>query len=160
MRAISQRMAPPDQTVRPSFEQVSIPSPSLQAQEKRIAESMQYFFAEWSSTGTGDYPDKVRQPDFPRRCAVRGRPAAPAPPAATPPPCFQALRRIRAVASMSPALAVVNLARIEVVRKWDYRHFGAQCLLVAHSRHRPGQPARPLIGEHLSPPGAKLGGGK
>ncbi len=32
---------------------------------------------------------------------------------------------------MSPALAVVNLARIEVVRKWDYRHFGAQCLLVA-----------------------------
>jgi len=34
---------------------------------------------------------------------------------------------------MSPALAVVNLARIEVVRKWDYRHFGAQCLLVAHS---------------------------
>ncbi len=32
---------------------------------------------------------------------------------------------------MSPALAVVNLARIEVVRKWDYRYFGAQCLLVA-----------------------------
>src|SRR5260370_13098851 len=30
---------------------------------------------------------------------------------------------------MIPALAVVNLARIEVVRKWDYRHFGAQCLL-------------------------------
>src|SRR6266436_1208277 len=35
-------------------------------------------------------------------------------------------------AAVAPALAVVNLARIEVVRKWDYRHFGAQCLLVAH----------------------------
>src|SRR5258708_9487127 len=49
---------------------------------------------------------------------------------------------------MIPALAVVKLARIEVVRKWDYRHFGAQCLLVAQGCTDPAAPYRPLTGEH------------
>src|ERR1700730_12896802 len=46
---------------------------------------------------------------------------------------------------MIPALAVVNLARIEVARKWDYRHFGAQCLLVARPVSHLCRPAGPVL---------------
>src|SRR5258708_7347657 len=49
---------------------------------------------------------------------------------------------------MIPALAVVKLARIEVVRKWDYRHFGAQCLVMAQGCTDPAAPYRRLTGEH------------